>query len=200
MISAVWPGSQVCRTSIANTQPAPRLVAASTESPVWARSQTSAPFVKQRRNMSARFAARYCVSDSPKGRNAKRSCATWKSNGASPWYAMRRSNAAARSQARFSRGSRASGRASRRAAAMPAISAVSRESPPNRMRPASTRPIAPAAIDIARPGASRSPSARITSQATRCGSVASGSSPPPSGARLAVHSAGSSTNANGDSR
>ena len=34
MISAVWPGSQVCSTSIANTQPAPRLVAASTDSPV----------------------------------------------------------------------------------------------------------------------------------------------------------------------
>ena len=88
VISAVWPGSQVCRNSIENTTPAPRPVAASTDRPLRARSQTSAPFVKQRRNMSVRLVARYWVSDSPKGRSANRSWASWKSKGASPSIAI----------------------------------------------------------------------------------------------------------------
>ena len=46
VISAVWPGSQVCTSSIANTAPAPRPVAAKADRPAWNSSQTRAPFVK----------------------------------------------------------------------------------------------------------------------------------------------------------
>jgi hypothetical protein len=48
--------------------------------------------------MSARFAARYCVSDSPKGSSANRSCASWKSKGASPCQAISARSATASSQ------------------------------------------------------------------------------------------------------